>query len=247
MGYLNMDAATKAITLGHPSYVWGFGQERRLNLVRRYVRLENARVLDVGCGVGAYVEAFRRYSPFVHGVDVDEEKIREASARLPNLTVAPAESLPYACGQFDVTFLHEVIEHVNDDRQAIAEACRVTRPGGWIVIFAPNRLYPLETHGFYLGKRHFYHLVPFVNYLPDGLRRHFCPHVRCYSARALRKLFDGQDVEFEVHTQVFPAFDNIARSHANLALALRRLLYALEDTPLRIFGLSHLLVAHKRK
>jgi SAM-dependent methyltransferase len=240
-----MDAATKAITLGHPSYVWGFGQERRLNLVRRYVALENKRILDVGCGIGAYVEAFRRFSPFVYGVDVDADKIVEATASLPNLAVAPAESLPFASGCFDVTFLHEVIEHVEDDREAIAEACRVTRRGGRVVIFAPNRLYPFETHGFYLGDRHIYRLLPLVNYLPNSLRRHFCPHVRCYSRGDIRRLFAGQAVDFEVETQVYPAFDNVARSTPIVAQLLRRTLYALEETPLRAFGLSHLVVARK--
>ncbi|MHB1133877.1 MAG: class I SAM-dependent methyltransferase [Chloroflexota bacterium] len=240
-----MDAANKAIVLGHPSYIWGFGQERRLNLVLRHVDLSNRRILDIGCGVGAYVEAFRRFSPFVWGVDVDEEKVVEASANLPNLSVAPAESLPYCANYFDVTFLHEVIEHVTDDRQAIAEACRVTAPGGCIVIFAPNRLYPLETHGVYLGKRHIYKLVPFVNYLPDSLRRHFCPHVRCYTASALRGLFEGQNVAFDVETQVYPAFDNIARGNAVVAAGLRRALYAMEETSLRAFGLSHFVVARK--
>ena len=42
-------------------------------------------------------------------------------------------------------------EHVDDDRKTAAEMVRVTRPGGIIVAFAPNRLYPFETHGAYVG------------------------------------------------------------------------------------------------
>ncbi len=42
----------KAITLGHPSYVWRAGQERRLNLMRGYVPLEGKTILDVGSGIG---------------------------------------------------------------------------------------------------------------------------------------------------------------------------------------------------
>lgn len=240
-----MSTASKAITLGHPSYIWGFGQQRRLNILRRYVALENKRILDIGCGIGAYVRAFRQFSPFVHGVDVDFEKVDEASRDLPNLSVAPAEHLPYADHHFEVTFLHEVIEHVNDDRMAIAEAVRVTKPGGSIVVFAPNRLYPFETHGFYLGKKHIFKLLPFVNYLPDPLRNRFCPHVRVYSCGAIRHLFDGLPAVIDVHTQVYPAFDNINRGNPFIAASLRRILYALEDTPLCVFGLSHLLIARK--
>ena len=48
----------KAIVLGRPSYVWRFGQERRLELIRRHVKLEGARILDVGCGLGMYTAIF---------------------------------------------------------------------------------------------------------------------------------------------------------------------------------------------
>ena len=186
----------KAITLGHPSYIWGFGQERRLDLIRRYVSLENRAILDVGCGLGMYMRAFRRFSPVVHGVDVDGEKLAQASRDLPNLCQSVAEQLPYVDGTFDVVLSHEVIEHVTDDRQALADAVRVLRApepqrgraGGRLVIFAPNRLYPFETHGAYLAGRYREGNVPLVNYLPDRWRNRVCPHVRAYTRRDLRQL-----------------------------------------------------------
>src|SRR4051794_25366784 len=48
-------ADVKAIRLGHPSYVWRSGQDRRLTQIRRYVPLEKQRILDIGCGLGMYV------------------------------------------------------------------------------------------------------------------------------------------------------------------------------------------------
>src|SRR5689334_8752509 len=117
-------ADVKAIRLGHPSYVWRSGQDRRLTQIRRYVALENRRILDIGCGLGMYVDQFRRFSDEVYGVDVDPEKIAEASERLPNLQVAPGEHLPFGDNEFDVILLNEVIEHVDDDRMTIREAYR---------------------------------------------------------------------------------------------------------------------------
>ncbi len=64
--------------------------------------------------------------------------------------------------------LNEVIEHVGNDRDTIREALRVTKPGGRVVIFAPNRYYPFETHGVYLGKKYVFGNIPLVNYLPDA-------------------------------------------------------------------------------
>ena len=63
-------ADVKAIRLGHPSYVWRSGQDRRLTQIRRYVSLEQRRILDIGCGLGMYVDKLRRFSDDVHGVDV---------------------------------------------------------------------------------------------------------------------------------------------------------------------------------
>src|SRR5438876_7330869 len=81
-------APEKFIALGHPSYVWRRGQDRRLDLIRRYVDLEGKRILDVGCGIGAYVTKFRAFSDDVFGVDVDEEKIQEAARALPHVLPA---------------------------------------------------------------------------------------------------------------------------------------------------------------
>jgi SAM-dependent methyltransferase len=235
--------SSRWIELGHPSYVWRFGQDRRLNLVRRFVPLENQRILDVGCGIGTYVEKFRMFSPDVYGVDVDPERVAKASENLPNIQVAPAERLPFPDRSFDFVFLHEVIEHVDDDRAAIREAVRVTDRDGHVVIYAPNRLYLFETHGIYVGKRYVFRLVPFVNYLPDPLRRVFCPHVRAYTAGQIRGLFAGLPVSIVEHSYVYPGFDNVVARRPALGQALRSVCYNLERTPLRAFGLSHFLVA----
>ena len=99
-----------------------------------------------------YVSQFRQFSDDVYGVDIDPDKIAQASEWLPNLRVSPAEELPFADESFDLILLNEVIEHVDDDRRTIVEAYRVLAPGGHIVVYAPNRLYPFETHGFFFGE-----------------------------------------------------------------------------------------------
>jgi SAM-dependent methyltransferase len=235
----------KAITLGHPSYVWRFGQDRRLELMRRHAPLEGRRILDVGCGLGMYVRRFRAFSADVHGVDVDPDKVAEAARELPNLQVAPAETLPFADGRFDVVLLHEVLEHVTDDRRALAEALRVTGAGGRVLIFVPNRGYPFETHGWYWRGQYRFGNIPLINYLPDRLRNGLAPHVRVYTSGDLWRLAGGLPCRIVHHTQIYPGFDNIVARRPRLGSALRRVAYALERTPLRAFGLSHFVVLEK--
>jgi SAM-dependent methyltransferase len=239
-------AEPKWIALGHPSYVWRFGQDRRLALIRQYADLKDRWILDVGCGIGTYVRRFRDFTDHVFGIDVDEERVAEGARALPNLQVAASESLPFPDARFDLVVLNEVIEHVRDDAQTVAEALRVLRPGGRLVIYAPNRLYLFETHGIYLGQRYLFRLIPFVNWLPDPLRNRFCPHVRAYTSPAIHRLFAGQPARLVHHGYVYPGFDNIAARHSRLGAALRAVFYLLEPTPAQVFGLSHFVVAEKR-
>ena len=240
-----MTADDKAINLGHPSYVWRFGQDRRLDLINQFAPLEGKHILDVGCGLGMYVRKMRHFSPDVYGVDIDPDKVAKASKELSNIQVAPAEKLPFPDGYFDVILSHEVIEHVNDDAQAIGEAYRCLKPGGRLVVFCPNRLYFFETHGVYIGKRYVFGNIPLVNWLPDVLRRRLAPHVRAYRAADLRRLFAGLPGRFIVHTQIYPGYDNISARRPRLGRVLRGVTYALEATPLRAFGLSHFAVFEK--
>jgi SAM-dependent methyltransferase len=241
-----MDVADdKAAVLGHPSYVWRFGQERRLALIDRYAPLRGRRILDVGCGLGLYVEQLRRFSDSVYGIDLDMERIAQGAARLPNLLVAAAERPPFLPGSFDVVLLHEVLEHVDDDRLVVREADRLLAPGGRMVIFAPNRLYPMETHGIYWRGEYKFGNFPLVGYLPGRLRRRLCPHVRSYRRADLESLLSTLGHRIVVWTQIYAGYDNIYARYPTLGAALRRICHGLESTPLRIFGLSHLLVTEK--
>lgn len=238
---------TRAITLGHPSYVWRSGQERRLALIRRFTPLEGRAILDIGCGLGTYVRRFRDFSPHVYGMDVDRPRLVEGAHRgTPGLMAAAGETLPFRDSVLDVIVLNEVIEHVGDDRATLAEAVRVLRPGGTIVVYAPNRLYPFETHGVYLGKTYVFGNIPLVNWLPDGARDKLVPHARAYTAAGIRRLWDGLDVDVVEHSYVYPGFDNIAARAPGAGRWLRRALYTAEHTPARAFGLSHFVVLRKR-
>ncbi len=216
-------------------------------MIRQAVPLEGARILDVGCGIGTYVEKFRGLTAEAFGVDVDAEKLRIAlrSKGLKLLAVSVSEELPFPNDAFDAVLLHEVIEHVADDRQTIREAHRIVKPGGTVLVFAPNRLFPFETHGVYVGGHYVFGNVPLIGYLPDSWRRRFAPHVRAYRTTGLRALFDGLSGHIVQHTQIFPGYDKLAVRSPRIARFVRRITYFLESTALRSLGLSHFLVWQK--
>jgi SAM-dependent methyltransferase len=202
-------------------------------------------VLVDGCGVGMYVRALRQFTPNVIGLDIEPERVADSLAHSPLVNVAAGEHLPYPVNYFDLVLSHEVIEHVQDDALSVAEMVRVLKPGGRAIIFCPNRLYPFETHGHYWrGKYHFGN-TPLINYLPNPLRNKLAPHVRAYTAGNLIKLLAGLPILVITHTQIYPGYDNIVAHRPAMGGALRRITYTLEQTPLRRFGLSHLLVIEK--
>ncbi|KPL06701.1 hypothetical protein AMJ86_07500 [bacterium SM23_57] len=236
----------KAALRGEPSYVWRAGQERRLSMILNESG-ECARgcVLENGCGVGTYVENLAHSAQYVVGLEYDFERTIKARQNSSHIVNAAGEKLPFSGGHFDMVLSHEVIEHVQDDRAAVAEMIRVLKPGGRMIIFSPNRGYPFETHGVYWRGHYRFGNIPFVNWLPRVWRDRLAPHVRVYSVRDMSELFANLPVRTVSRTVIFGAYDNIIARFGGFGRVMRSLLQFLERTPLRFFGLSHFWVLEK--
>lgn len=237
--------ADKAAIRGEPGYVWRAGQDRRLAMVDQWVDL-SGRMLDNGCGLGTWLQAFGAYSQHRFGLEIEFDRAQKALSRAEGIVLAVGEKLPFASNSFDFIFSNEVIEHVEDDRLAVAEMVRVTRHGGRILIFCPNRWYPVEQHGIYWRGQYKFGNIPLVNYLPDKLRNRLAPHVRTYSASDLQGLYSGLPVKVIHYRRIYGGYDNIEARWPWLGQTLKRTLYSAERTPLSIFGISHMLVLEKQ-
>lgn len=238
--------STLAAARGEPSYVWREGQERRLRMIDHWGELAGAWVLEAGCGLGMYSSQIRRrYSLYVEAFDLEPERVKSAQQDTPHALVAAAEALPYRSNLFDTILSNEVIEHVADDRAAVTEMVRTLKPGGRIILFCPNRWYPVEQHGHYWKGEYHFGNTPLINYLPDRWRNKLAPHVRTYTAGQVRALFEGLPVHIVHHTRIFGGYDNIVYRHPHLGRWIRNTLYVLERTPFRMLALSHLLVVEK--
>ncbi|MBZ0291600.1 MAG: class I SAM-dependent methyltransferase [Anaerolineae bacterium] len=241
-----MPPSELAALRGEPSYVWRAGQERRLQMIAQWTNLDGARVLEAGGGLGVYAAQIgQRYAASLEMFDIEIERVREGREQTPHAVVSAAEHLPYPCNYFDTVLSSDVIEHVADDQMSAAEMVRVLKPGGRAVIFTPNRWYPFETHGHYWRGEYHFGNTPLINYLPDNLRNRLAPHVRTYTSRGLRRLFDSQPVRIVTHHRIFAGYDNIIARLGRPAQQVRDVLYRLEGTPLDVWAYSHMLVVEK--
>jgi SAM-dependent methyltransferase len=105
-------------------------------------------VLDIGCGTGFNVEYLRtRDYSHVVGLDFSTEALAFCQLRnLTNFVCGDATRIPLRHESFDVIMALDLIEHLDDDTQAMREFARLLRPGGSVVIFAPafNFLWGLQ-------------------------------------------------------------------------------------------------------
>lgn len=243
-----MSYSDKAALRGEPSYVWRSGQERRLEMIAQWTQLDDARVLDAGGGNGTYASQIKkRYDQAqVELFEIEFERVFQARTQNINTAlVAAGEHLPYATNTFDTIISNEVIEHVEDDLLAIREMIRTLRVGGRLTLFCPNRWYPFEQHGHYWRGKYYFGNTPFINYLPDAIRDTLAPHVRAYTWRGIRTLFDDLPVSILNHSRIYGGYDNLVPRFGKPMVLFREFLYSLENSIFDTWGLSHFIVVEK--
>ncbi len=233
---------------GIPSLVWGPGQQRRLEMILRHTKLSYktklSRALVNGCGVGQYAFRIVPYFHQVVGIDIEPAYLDKANSENQSLALscAPCEQLPLGDETFDLILSHEVLEHVQDDRAAMEEMVRVIRPGGYIVLFVPNRWFPFETHGFYWDRQYYWGNIPLINYLPSAWRNRLVPHVRIYDKQSLCLLIHDLPVQIVSWTHIWPGFDTLGTIWPAGKQLFSRLRSRCEASPLAFLGISHFLV-----
>jgi SAM-dependent methyltransferase len=111
---------------------------------------DGARILDLGCGEGDSVRALRAAGYDAHGCDIglrDTPGAKEliGAGFVKEIPMNPYR-LPYDDGEFDVILSSEVLEHVMNYEDFIAESHRVQKEGGISLHIFPGPLTPLEMH-----------------------------------------------------------------------------------------------------
>ena len=94
------------------------------------------RILDIGCGTGANLEMLSQFGT-AEGVDVSDEALEFCRSKGLKAQKGLAEKLPFDDESFDITTALDVVEHLDDDVAGLKEMFRVTKNGGYSLIFVP--------------------------------------------------------------------------------------------------------------
>lgn len=112
---------------------------------RRIIRTEldrlpipsGAQILDAGCGSGRTLQELVDYGS-VSGLELNPEAAQVARDRgLGEVQIGRLEQMPWEDDSFDLITCLDVLEHLPDDRVALIELKRVSKPGGWLLATVP--------------------------------------------------------------------------------------------------------------
>ena len=108
-----------------------------------------AAALEIGCGTGAVTRVLAQLPGVKEAVGIDPSPVFIDQARaLANddrlsFHVGDGRALPFTDRSFDLVVFHTTLCHIPDGQQALREAHRVLRSGGWLSVFDGD--YPTTT------------------------------------------------------------------------------------------------------
>lgn len=113
--------------------LWNIRANRIIELLPR-----GGRLLDMGCYRASQTDMFLARAGSTFGIDRNFSDYSVWLKRKSKTAKADACALPFKDASFETVVLSEVIEHIEDDNAALAEAVRVLKPCGTLIVTAPN-------------------------------------------------------------------------------------------------------------
>lgn len=122
---------------------------------KKYFKVKG-NLLDIGCGAGYYMKAFKEMGYEVYGLDNDKEALKISSqfGNVRNIDLSKKFQFPFPNEFFDVVFAKSIIEHSYNPRRFIKELRRILKPEGIAYIQTPNHNTKRSQKGFYSDPTH---------------------------------------------------------------------------------------------
>jgi ubiquinone/menaquinone biosynthesis C-methylase UbiE len=144
-----------------PGYFWFRKRQKVLRLIGRHLGSRDSsaspawRMADIGCGDGVDLYLIRKRlleskpgAPLSFlGIDGNHDCLRICRLKKAHYSASDCEflrcdlskpPLPLADGMFDLVYCSEVLEHLNDPEQLLAEVRRILKPHGYFLMTTPN-------------------------------------------------------------------------------------------------------------
>ncbi len=119
-------------------FVGGLINRARIRIVRKALKgISHPLVLDVGCGNGSLIAHLRERGIEATGTEVAPPEHFQKSA-LPFIRLVDFKNSGFEAGSADVIMLWHVLEHLEEGEKYLAEAARVLKRGGSLIIEVPN-------------------------------------------------------------------------------------------------------------
>lgn len=177
--------------------------DHQVEIFNKHLSIENAKVLDIGCGGGLFLSMLKREGADVIGIELSDSRAQYAATKHGlEIYKHPIESDFWQKGYenyFDAVTLWDVIEHVNYPFQTMQFAANVLKKGGLLLIDTPCR-------------DSFYHQVGELTYRLSGGKfptflnamysSHLFGHKQIFSTQEMKALFESAGLEV-IELQIF--------------------------------------------
>lgn len=188
-------------------------------------------IIDLGCGTGYYLYLLSNLplNLKLTGFDNDKKALEEARLLLfnnesINFIMGDMHKMPFKDKSFDKIVMSEVLEHVENDEQALKEVYRILKPNGILVISVPSINYP-----FFWDPINFILQHVFKTHIKTGFFSGFWSgHLRLYSLYNLKKKFAKAGFKIEIAEEL--TFWCLPFNHYLINI-VARLLYDVKITP----------------
>ena len=166
--------------------------QNQADILAKHLPLQNAKVLDIGCGGGLFLSLLKQAGADVIGIELSDSRAQYARTKHGlEINKYPIENAFWQEGcknYFDAVTLWDVIEHVNYPFEALRSAANVLKPGGLLLIDTPCRDSFYHQFGELTYRLSSGRFPTFLNAMYSS---HLFGHKQIFSTSEMKELFEA--------------------------------------------------------
>lgn len=166
-------------------------------------KLENIKILDIGCGTGKIINFFNKNNNQIFAVDVFNQI--DKSLSIENFTHVSSAELPFKDKFFDIIISNHVVEHIEDQNLHMDEIYRCLNNTGMCYYATPNKNFPIEPH----------HKIPLIHYLKSSVFHKILKLIGKYEEDLYLLSYSQMKNSFSKHNLIYKEYTSLIMKHPN--------------------------------